>query len=565
MQINELIAKFNINKFTEIVIERKRVLLIILFIGIVFTAYTIYGKYQEANPNTLYNIVQAQVRDISKSISVNGEIKSDSEIELGSEASGQLAALYVKIGQEVKNGDIVARIENSTQRAQVTQALGALRAAEAQLASSEAQLQKVINGATLEDKSIVSSQVSAARSSLVSAQDTARNVLQTVYAGTVSAILFGTDVTLNDADSVNPKLKFQTTAYSAKLSVENNRVAIDQIIDRHKNQSTYNIDDEALDLELQKVIEELVSMRELTDNLLLALSGAITSASTPVSTINSYTTTVNAARSQILSNITALTSARYTIISAEKALQTSQGNESKVLSGARVEDIDVAEAGVQASEAAVLSAQGSYQVSKAALDKTYLYSPLSGVVVDIYTDVGEFISNSTPIIKISSKDMYVSALVSEVDIAKVSAGMTTQITLDALPNKIFTGVVDFIYPDKVEVLGIIYYEVRIDATEMQNSNLTILPGMSLDVTIPYEVKEGVLSIDRSATKKDIDKYFVQILNPNKNKPIDEKFSKMYFESGFIGDKYIEVLSGITPDTEIINFSKSGLSDRAPKE
>lgn len=161
--------------------------------------------------------------------------------------------------------------------------------------------------------------------------------------------------------------------------------------------------------------------------------------------------------------------------------------------------------------------------------------------------------------------MYVSALVSEVDIAKVSAGMTTQITLDALPNKIFTGVVDFIYPDKVEVLGIIYYEVRIDATEMQNSNLTILPGMSLDVTIPYEVKEGVLSIDRSATKKDIDKYFVQILNPNKNKPIDEKFSKMYFESGFIGDKYIEVLSGITPDTEIINFSKSGLSDRAPKE
>ncbi len=556
MQIKEIIGKFNGDKFTEIIIEKKRILLVILFISLAFAAYTIYGKYQEANPNTLYSIVHAQVRDISKSISVNGEVKSGSEIELGSDVSGQLQAMYVKIGQPVISGKIIAKIENSTQRAQVTQSLGALRAAEAQLASAEAQLQKVINGSTKEDKSIVSSQVSAAESSLISAQDTARNILQTAYAGTVNTILFGTDVTLDDADSVNPKLKFQTTEYSAKLAVENSRVAIGSIVKRHKNQSAYDVSNHTLDSELQKTKDELVSMRKLTDDLLLALNGAISSATISVGTINSYTTTVSAARSQILSNITALTSARYAIISAENALQTSQDNESKVFSGTRTEDIDVARAGVDAAKAAVLSAQGNYQVAKAALDKTYIKSPQSGVVVDIYKDVGEFVTNTVPVVKISSKDTYVSAMVSEVDIAKVSVGMPAQIVLDALPKKTFSGVVDFIYPDKVEELGIVYYELRIDASELQSSGFTILPGMSLDVEIPYETKEGVLSIERSATKKDADKYFVQILNPDKNKPIDEKFAKIYFESGFIGDNYVEIVSGLTQDIEVVKFSKN---------
>lgn len=544
----------DMTQLKKVLKEKRKTILIISLILVATFAYILVGKYTAANPDTLYKIVQAEQRDLVKSISVSGEMVSESEVELASDASGQLTAIYVEIGQSVKKGEIIANVENRTQRAQVTQVLGALQAARAQVLSAEAQLQKVLNGSSQEDKNIVASQVSAAESGLTSAQDTARNALQSAYAGTVSAISFGTDVALQDTSSANPTLKFQTTEYSAKITTENKRVVVEDILIRHNGQSAYTLGVSELTSELQTTKDDLIVLRELTDSLLVTIGGAITTASVTESTVSSYTTSVSTARTQILANITALTSAQSAITSADKALHTVQENEGKVLTGARTEDIDAAKAGVSAAEASVLSASGNYMVAKAVLDKTYIYSPQSGKVVDIYKEVGEFVSSSVKVVKVSSISKHVSALVSEIDIAKVSVGNDVAIELDAFVGQQFTGTIDFIYPDKQEVMGIVYFELKVSFNEAEIAELTILPGMSLDVVIPYETKESVLSVERSITKKDGSEYFVQILNPNKKKPIDQKFVNKFFEAGFVGDKYIEILSGLQDSEELVKFT-----------
>ncbi len=550
IQIKEIVQK---DKILNVLKTKRKVVLITLLLSVVFLAYFINGKYIAANPGTLYTLVKVEKRDLVKSISVNGEIVSTSEVELGADISGQITAVYVNIGQLVRGGEIIAQIENRTQKAQVTQTLGTLQASRAHVQSAEALLEKVINGSSQEDKNIASSQVSAAESVALSAQDTARNALQNAYAGTVSALSFGTDVSMQNTSTVNPTLKFQTTEYSAKIATENKRVKAGDILTRHSSQSAYDLDKVTLVTELQDTKEELIVLRELTDSLLIAIGGAITTSTVPADTINSYTTTVSNARNQIIANITALTSAQNAIISADKALHTVQENKNKVLGGIRTEDIDVAKANVGAAKASVLSASGNYQIAKAALDRTYIYSPRSGIVVDIYKEVGEFASNSIPIVKISSEDRQISALVSEVDIAKVRVGMKAIIKLDALPDKVFTGFVDFIYPDKQEVLGIVYYEINVSSDSLQESDFTILPGMSLDVTIPYETKKDAFAIERNVAKKDGKEYFVQILNPDKKKPIDEKFTKIFFKNGFVGDKYVEVLSGLSHNVGVVKF------------
>ncbi len=538
----------------KILKEKKKMILIILLIILSSFIYLVYGKYQVANPDNLYKIVSPEKRNLIKTISISGEVVPESEIQLASDISGQITAIFVNVGQVVKKGALIAKIENAAQRATVTQTLGALQSATAQVKSAEVLLDKAINGSTQEDKNISTSQVLASQSGLDLAYESARNALQNAYTGTITAIVFGTDDMINDASSVNPSLAFNTTEYSAKISAQNMRsTAVSMIVKRHKNQSAYILDSGSIDDELQDTMDELITLREFIDMLSDAISGAIVSSTVSDSTISSYTTTLNTARSQVLADITALTNARFSIISADKALHTTKENRDKVFANTREEDIAIAKINVDAAKALELSASGNYQAAKSALNKTYIRSPQPGIIVDIFKEVGEFTSSSVPVVKISSENRYVSALVSEVDIAKVDIGMDVTIRLDAFKDQVFTGIVDFIYPNKQEILGIGYYEIKIVFTDENLQNFTILPGMALDVIVIYESKDDVIAIERAATKKENDKYYIQILNPDKKKPIDQKFSKIFFESGFVGDKYVEVVSGLTKDIGAVEF------------
>jgi len=325
------------------------------------------------------------------SLLLTGTLRSKSEADLRTEVPGRITGVYAKVGNWVKSGALIAEVENSAQKAQVTQALGALQAAKAQVSSAKAQLQKVENGASQDDKNIVASQVSAAKAGLTSAQDAARNALQGAYAGTVSVTSFGSDTMMHDAISVNPTLSFQTTEYAAKIHAENMRVAIGDILARHDAQSAYTIATENIVPELQKTKAELISLRKFTDVLLTALSGAIITTNISNTTINTYTTTISTVRAQILNNINSLTGAESAISTADKALRTVQENENKVLGDVRTEDQDFARATVSTTNASVTSALGSYQAALALLEKTRIRATISGTLSSFSARRGDFV------------------------------------------------------------------------------------------------------------------------------------------------------------------------------
>jgi hypothetical protein len=64
-----------------------------------------------------------------------------------------------------------------------------------------------------------------------------------------------------------------------------------------------------------------------------------------------------------------------------------------------------------------------------------------------------------------------------------------------------------------------------------------------------------LAIKRGVAKKDGEKYFVWILNPNKKTPKDDKFIKKYFEAGFIGDDFVEVVGDELKNVEIVELEE----------
>jgi HlyD family secretion protein len=140
-------------------------------------------------------------------------------------------------------------------------------------------------------------------------------------------------------------------------------------------------------------------------------------------------------------------------------------------------------------------------VAHANLEKTVLRAPFDGVVADVTTELGEWITPSPPglpippvIVLYDDASTYVSAPMDEVDVAKVRVGQPARVTLDAYSGKPFPGRVTRVAPyvlDLQEQNRTFEIEVELDDAAFAR---TLLPGTSADVEVILAAREGVLRI-----------------------------------------------------------------------
>ncbi|MDG2947854.1 efflux RND transporter periplasmic adaptor subunit [Bisgaard Taxon 10/6] len=110
--------------------KKKNLIIAILLVVIASGAY-FFMSGGENGPTFLTEDVQRG--NIEKSVVASGSIESSNEVDVGAQVSGKITKLYVKLGQEVKKGDMIADIDSTTQ-------VNSLNTAKAALASYQAQL-----------------------------------------------------------------------------------------------------------------------------------------------------------------------------------------------------------------------------------------------------------------------------------------------------------------------------------------------------------------------------------------------------------------------------------------
>lgn len=162
---------------------------------------------------------------------------------------------------------------------------------------------------------------------------------------------------------------------------------------------------------------------------------------------------------------------------------------------------DNAASSCDAARARVVQAGAAIEVARVTLEKTVLRAPFDGVIADVTTELGEWITPSPPglpippvleILDVSS--LYVSAPLDEVDAGKVTAGLPARITLDAYPGRAFGGKVTRVAPfvlDVKEQNRTFEAEASFDDAAFA---VGLKPGLSADVTVILRGKEGVLRI-----------------------------------------------------------------------
>ena len=160
-----------------------------------------------------------------------------------------------------------------------------------------------------------------------------------------------------------------------------------------------------------------------------------------------------------------------------------------------------AAAAALAAQARIRQAEASLDLAQATLAKTVMIAPFDGVVLDITTEVGEWISPSPPgvfippvVDLIDARALYVSAPIDEADVARIAVGLPVRMTLDAFRGQSFLGMVTYV-SSFVETRQEQNRTLRVEA-EFKDSPLppNLLPGLSADIEVLLEARDKVLRI-----------------------------------------------------------------------
>jgi HlyD family secretion protein len=164
--------------------------------------------------------------------------------------------------------------------------------------------------------------------------------------------------------------------------------------------------------------------------------------------------------------------------------------------------LDQSRADLALQEAEVLQAQAQLEEAQVNLGYTDIVSPVDGVVVSRNVDVGQTVAASfqTPTLFVIAEDltkMQVDANVSEADIGSVREAQQVTFSVDAYPDRTFTGAVIQVRNAPQNVQNVITYDVVIG---VDNADLALRPGMTANVVIVTGRRGDALRVPTAALR-----------------------------------------------------------------
>lgn len=259
------------------------------------------------------------------------------------------------------------------------------------------------------------------------------------------------------------------------------------------------------------------------------------------------------------------------------------------------------DAELEASKSSYLSALASYDAAQAnvsqmqaalkeaveQLNKTTIYSPMTGTITKLNLELGEKVlgsgySQGTDIMTVSDlNNIEASVDVDENDVVLVSVGDTAVIKVDAFGDKLFKGKVTEIGNSAIsEGLGtqeqVVNFDVKI---KLFSPDPQLRPGMSCNADIQTETRHNVLAVPiQSVTARN--KSEIKMEDPEENTAVkDEKKSitngkklqeivfvvknnkakQVNVETGISDDNFIEVKSGLDVGQPVVSGSYRAIS------
>ena len=469
---------------------KKPIVIAIIVLVAISGGYFYFSSGKKVAPE----YVEVKIGNIIQEVSVTGNVKPVTSVDLAFEKSGKIAEAPISVGDYVSAGQIIAQEDNS-------ELLSQLDKAEADLTTQRAELDK--------QKIVLANNYSSVP-----------NILNDGYTKADDAVRNKVDAMFTNGETDNPQLNFTSNDSQAATDARNGRLASRAELVNWNNEinSLDAASQDALYQELVKSSGHISTIR----NFLVKLMDAINqSYGLSASTSNTYKTSIVAARDEV------------------NTAQTNITNQ--------IQTIDSQRATILSDEASIKSYQASINNIEAQITKTILKSPINGVITKQNAKVGEIASANSILVSVLSYVYEIEAFIPEVDIAKVKIGDTARITLDAYGKDIvFNAKVSAINPAETMVEGVATYKTTL---QFISNDKPVKSGMTANIDILAVKKDNTLIIpQRAVTSTNGDK-FVNLYDASAK---ENSVMETKVVTGIRGsDGNIEILEGLKEGDKVV--------------
>lgn len=551
--------------------KKKIWITIIVIIGILIIVSIVLAASNSKKVEYITTTIERTT--LKQSVDATGKIESAEKIDLNFKTTGRISQILVKVGDEVKTGQVLARLEGLALQSQIDDAV-------ARVNQAQASYDELIAGSSPEDIKVAEDTAAQKQQNLVAAQNNLENLIDRrdtellnlkdttiTYLNnelvTTKTAMDEIDNTLNDKDaedtlSVENSFALvlaERSEHDANVAITNTEDIINSTTNQSDNeevldavddlQNTLNLVNSALS-DTADVLSYTITSSKLTEAELDALK---TNIATEQTTIKTAKTNIQTSKTNWTNKIVyyqdQITIYEDSITNSEKALAVANSQLNLKKSPPRSFEIDSAKAVVD-------QARASLKLALANSAETVITAPINGIIVKKNYNPGEQTSLASPVLEmIGESNLEIEVDIPESDITKVQTAQDVEITLDAFEDdEIFPGKVTFVDPAETVIQDVVYYKVKVQLdNSKENTSYDIKPGMTANVVIYTDMKDNVLMVPARSVKSDNgDKYVEILVNGN----LEEKT----VTTGVRGDDGIEIMSGLNEGDEVITFIKN---------
>lgn len=512
-------------------VKRKKITSALIAAAIIILAFVLASS-RNVKPN--YNTTTAKRGTVVQEVSVSGRVKAAQSVDLAFEKVGRVSRINVKIGDKVRTGQTLVSLTNDDVYAQLLQA-------EAGVESSQAKLDEMKKGARPEEIQITKTDLEKARQDLNNYYSGMINVMNDAYTKADDAVRKQTDQMFSNDETDYPTLTYSSSNTQAQTDSQYQRVNSRDTLNSWKIELALiqgSSDREILSNAIINVKKHLNAIKNFLTNLAATLEGATNLSPT---TLDSYKYNANLGRTNINTATTNIGNQEQLINSQILVAKKFQDQLNLQLAGYTAEQIN-------AQEALVKQAQANLKNYQAQLDKTVLRAPFSGIITKQNSEVGQIVSQNSPIISIISEAKFeIETNIPEVDITKVKIGNIASITFDAYgSDMIFEATVATIEPAETIIEGVATYKTTL---QLNSENQMIKPGMTANIDILTDKRENIIFIPQRAVRSNGEKT-TRIIEAN------GKAKEIIIETGLRGsDGNIEITKGINEGDIVVISEK----------
>ncbi|HEY5059161.1 MAG TPA: biotin/lipoyl-binding protein [Gaiellaceae bacterium] len=579
---------------------------LLLVAGLVGAGVAAYLTVGVSTPSTSGTVRTAAVTRgvVLSTISATGTLQAATDLSLNFASSGQLVAVNVKAGQQVKKGQALGRIDPTSARQ-------ALLQAQASLKTANANYESTLTGETSQQRAQDAVSIAQARQSVANAKlslastqkSIALDKLTSAASATQAQKQLSADQGQLEVDLAKQKTDSATfasvAAATAAVTTDKATVATDQAKQQTDQQSQLTwqqqLSSDQTGLKTAQTNNDSAGIAQYTNatnydqSTLNALAKTLQSDGftitqdqnqsstdqTAQSALTSDQTAISGDEQKLAQDHTAISSAKMSrsatqlkdaqsLTSAHQQIASSQLGLKSTLASIAMKQAPPTPSVLAGAQASLLQAQISLQNAQKAYAQTTLRAPIAGIAAAVNgtvgaqtsgggssanssaasssTGTGSSSSSSSGFVTLTNvKGMQVLAGFAETDAVKIRAGQAATVTVDALPNEELAAHVLSISGAATSSSSVVTYNVTF-ALDRNESQLK--PGMTANVDVVVGEADNVLHVPTAAVRGSGSSATVSVLQNGTQTSVP-------VVAGLQGDSSTAIISGLKANQTVV--------------